>query len=261
VAIVFVFLISFIFLVNIKSKKTTSPKETPSFQVILNQAKEYEEKSDLTSAKALYQKLINEFPNSEQIANWQKKLEEINMKLLFSPKVTAGSILYEIKPGDTLYKIAKEFNTTIELIMRMNNLKDERVYPGKKIKVYTQPFSIIIDKSENTLILKSNEEVFKTYIVSTGENNSTPTGNFKIVNKIKNPTWYKTGAVVPPASPENILGTRWLGLNIRGYGIHGTNDPKELGKSVTQGCIRMSNPDVEELYMIVPLGTEVTIVD
>ncbi|MDD2679723.1 MAG: L,D-transpeptidase, partial [Candidatus Omnitrophica bacterium] len=105
------------------------------------------------------------------------------------------------------------------------------------------------------------EEIIKTYIVSTGKDNSTPVGNFKITSKLINPVWFKTGAVVPAGSPENILGTRWMGLNMPSYGIHGTTDPQSLGKPVTQGCVRMANSDVEELYAIIPIGTEVTIVD
>jgi lipoprotein-anchoring transpeptidase ErfK/SrfK len=52
-----------------------------------------------------------------------------------------------------------------------------------------------------------------------------------------------------------------MGFNLAGYGIHGTVEPQNLGKQVTQGCVRMSNPQVEELYAIVPQGTEVTIID
>jgi lipoprotein-anchoring transpeptidase ErfK/SrfK len=123
------------------------------------------------------------------------------------------------------------------------------------------PFSILVDKSQNILILKSNEEVIKTYIVSTGANNSTPTGTFKIINKIPHPTWFKAGAVVPAGTPDNILGTRWLGFDLPGYGIHGTTEPQSLGQQVTQGCVRMANLEVEELYTIIPVGTEVTIID
>ncbi|MGE5197528.1 MAG: L,D-transpeptidase, partial [Deltaproteobacteria bacterium] len=84
---------------------------------------------------------------------------------------------------------------------------------------------------------------------------------FKIINKLANPTWFKAGAIVPADSPENVLGTRWLGFDLAGYGIHGTKDPQSLGKQVTQGCVRLSNSEVEELYTIVPEGTEVTIID
>jgi lipoprotein-anchoring transpeptidase ErfK/SrfK len=232
-----------------------------SISSLVAQAKDFEVKGNLTAAKSIYQRLINEFPNSNDVMNWQKKAEEINIRMLFSPVLIPKSRLYGIKPGDTLDGIAKEFKTTTELIMRSNNLADATILPGRKIKIWTAPFNIVVDKSQNTLLLKSDEEIIKTYIVSTGINNSTPTGNFKIVNKLANPTWFKAGAVVPPNSSDNILGSRWLGFNLPGYGIHGTTDPQNLGKQITQGCIRMSNADIEEFYTIIPVGTEVSIVN
>jgi lipoprotein-anchoring transpeptidase ErfK/SrfK len=218
-------------------------------------------KGDLQSAKSFYQHLVTEFPNSNNVMNWQKMLEEINIKLLFSPVLTPKSVLYEIKPGDTLIKISKEFKTTPELIAKSNDIKDNKILPGRKIKVWTAPFSILVYKSQNILILKSGEEIIKTYIISTGLNNCTPVGTFKIVNKLPNPTWFKAGAVVDSSSPDNVLGTRWMGFDLPGYGIHGTIDPGNLGKQVTQGCVRMANPEVEELYTIVPVWTEVVIVN
>ncbi|MFY9402574.1 MAG: L,D-transpeptidase family protein [Candidatus Omnitrophota bacterium] len=235
--------------------------ESPSVSAILVKAKEAESKGDFLGAKQEYQKLISDFPNSQEVMNWIRKAEELNIKMLFSSKVDSKSILYEIKPGDTLSKIAREFNTTIDLLKKSNSLKDDKIIPGRKIKVWVKPFSILVYKSQNILILKSDTEIIKTYIVSTGKDNSTPVGVFKITSKLINPTWFKAGAVVPPESPENILGTRWMGISIPSYGIHGTTEPETLGQQVTQGCVRMSNPEVEELYTIVPIGTEVTIVD
>ena len=220
-----------------------------------------ENKQDLNQAKLLYQQLVAEHSGSSEIMTWQKKLEDLNIKLLFSPTLTRKSTIYEVKPGDTLTKIANEFKTTIELIQKANGIKDDKIMPGQKVKVWMSPFTIYVDKSQNTLILKSDEEVIKTYAVATGKDNSTPVGKFKIVNKLVNPTWFKAGAVVAPDSPENILGSRWIGINVVGYGIHGTTDPQSVGKQVTQGCVRMVNSDVEELYAIVPVGTEVIIED
>jgi lipoprotein-anchoring transpeptidase ErfK/SrfK len=233
----------------------------PSPQALVNQAKEFSAKGDLLAAKNAYLKLINDFTDSQEVANWQKKSEELNIKLLFSPVVTPKAVLYEIAPGDTLTKIARKFKTTTELIKKSNNLQDA-IMPGRKIKVWNAPFSILVDKSNNTLILKSEEEVLKTYVVSSGKDNCTPVGNFKITNKLLNPTWFKKGDnVISSTDPKNALGSRWLGIDSPGYGIHGTIEPQNLGKQATEGCIRMSNPDVEELYIIVPVGTEVTIVD
>ncbi len=122
-------------------------------------------------------------------------------------------------------------------------------------------FSIVIDKSQNELLLTEDNNFVRTYRVATGKDNSTPIGSFKIVSKLTNPVWYTQGAVVPPNSPENVLGTRWMGIDKKGYGIHGTTQPDAIGQQVTAGCVRMVNSDVEELYSIVPVGTDVTIVD
>jgi lipoprotein-anchoring transpeptidase ErfK/SrfK len=254
IAVAVVVLVAFL-LLNLK--RSNMPAKPEGERI----AQDLQAKGNILEAKNIYQKLINEYPNSAEIINWQKKVEDLNIKLLFSPTITPKSIAYEIKPGDTLTKIAQEFKTTTDLIMKDNSLSDDKILPGRKIKVWTAPFSMVVDKSQNSLILKTNEEIIKTYTVSTGINNSTPIGNFKITNKLINPTWFKAGAVVPPGSPENILGSRWLGFNLPGYGIHGTSDPQSLGKQVTQGCVRMSNSDVEELYTIIPIGTEVTIID
>jgi lipoprotein-anchoring transpeptidase ErfK/SrfK len=76
------------------------------------------------------------------------------------------------------------------------------------------------------------------------------------------PTWYAPGGkIIPPGDPRNILGSRWLGLDKPGYGIHGTTEPSSIGRSVTAGCVRMLNKDVEELFVILPVGTEVAILD
>ena len=233
----------------------------PSAHNLLNQARQMEAKGDLLEAKSIYQKLVNDFTESPEVALWQKKAEDINIKLLFSAAITPKSIIYQIKSGDTLNKIAREHKTTTELIMKSNNISDSLITPGRKIKIWNAPFSILVDKSQNIMLLKSDEEVMKTYIVSTGKDNCTPVGVFKIVNKLVDPTWFRAGAVVPAGSSENVLGTRWMGFDLAGYGIHGTTEPKDLGKQVTQGCVRLSNSDVEELYNIIPTGTEVTVVE
>ena len=234
-----------------------------SEQNILADIPALEQKADIIRLKAVYQKLISDFPNSKDAGAWQKKLDEINLKLIFSSAVVPGlSQEYVVQPQDTLTKIAKQFNATVELIKKSNGLASDNIRPGKKLKVWTARFTVFVDKSQNILTLKCNDEIIKTYNVATGTNNSTPVGTFKIGNKLVNPVWYKEGAVVPAGSPENILGTRWLGFDdLPSYGIHGTTEPQSIGKQSTAGCVRMINAEVEELYSLLPIGTEVTVVD
>ena len=209
----------------------------------------------------MYRMLLERFPDSPLLNQAQVKLGNLNVALLFSPIVTDRDDVHQVKSGDTLGRIASTNHTTVEVIRRANGLKGDVIRAEQRLKVPKGTFSIVVDKSQNQLLLTENNEFVKLYDVSTGKDNSTPVGTFKITNRIPNPTWYGQGAVVPPDSPENVLGTRWLGISQKGYGIHGTVEPDAIGKQVTAGCVRMTNADVEELFDIVPVGTEVTIVD
>jgi lipoprotein-anchoring transpeptidase ErfK/SrfK len=215
----------------------------------------------LLEARTLYAKMLEQFPQASVAMMAQERLGRVNMDLLFSPIVAEQDQLHEVKPGDSLAKIAKIFGTTVELLKRSNRLKSDTIHPGQKLKVHAGTFRVVVDKSQNTLSLLSNDTLFKVYPVSTGANNSTPAGVFTIVNKLEHPVWYKAGAVVPANSPENILGTRWMGWSKEGFGIHGTQEPQAIGQQVTAGCVRMLNPDVEELYAVVPQGAQVTVLD
>lgn len=240
---------------------TESPNSPSADEAWIGIGDIYKKQGRIQESHDAYQKAVSGYPDSSSISQAQERLWDTNIKLLFSPLITPGSKSYEVKPGDTLIGIANNFNTNVDLIMKSNNLKTSLIMPKKKLKVSTAKYSIIIDKSQNSLTLKSDEEVLKVYKVSTGSNNSTPTGTFKVVNKLTDPVWYKVGAIVPSQSPDNLLGSRWLGLSKKGYGIHGTRTPDSIGQAVTQGCVRLTNPDVEELFTIVPVGTEVIIVD
>lgn len=221
----------------------------------------YEAQQQWVEARAMYQTLLERFPESPLLPHTHTQLGQVNIALLFSPVVTELDALHEVKPGDTLGKIASANGTTVEFLKKANGLKSDIIQPRQKLKVPRGRFSIVVDKSQNQLLLTENNRFIKSYTVATGKDDSTPVGTFKIVTKVPNPVWYKQDAVVPPDSPENILGTRWMGIDKQGYGIHGSTDPTSIGQHATAGCVRMVNGDVEELFSIVPIGTEVTIVD
>lgn len=256
--VIFVFIFSFLYFLTKRGEK--QQPEIPT-QTLIKEAETTFAEGDFFKAKKIFKQVLESLDDPQEIEEIKKRIEDINLKMLFSPLIDNCSTEYIVKPKDTLIKIAKKFGTTVALIKRANGLQSDIIRPKQKLKVNTCQFAIVIDKSQNLLFLKRDEEIVKTYIVATGRDNSTPKGTFKIVNKLKDPTWFKTGAVIPPDSPENILGSRWLGFDIKGYGIHGTTEPDNLGKQITMGCIRMRNKDVEELYDIVPIGTKVVIVD
>lgn len=179
--------------------------------------------------------------------------------------VSEQSKEHAVEPGDSLAKIARQYGTTVDLLKQLNHLQGDLIRVGEKLKVPPGKFDVVVTKADNKLQLRLDGKQVKTYAVSTGKDDSTPTGDFTIVTRLTNPVWYKTGAVIPPGSADNILGTRWLGISSKehpkGFGIHGTVEPDKIGQAVTAGCVRMRNEDVEEIYALLPEGTAVKIVE
>ncbi len=239
----------------------TYPDSPWTAEALLKLGEVNETQQHWSDARIAYKLLLDRFAGSGSAAQAQAKLGTVNVQLLFSPVLTEQDLPHEVKPGDSLGRIADAHHTTVELLKRANGLRSDVIHPQQHLKVPNARFAIVVDKSDNQLLLTADNQFFKLYPVATGKDNSTPVGTFKVINKIAKPVWYRQGAVVPPDSPENILGTRWLGFDKKGYGIHGSVDDSAIGQQITAGCVRMHNPDVEELFAIVPTGTEVTIVD
>lgn len=138
-------------------------------------------------------------------------------------------------------------------LLGMTNLNDSR---------------ILINIPSRTLELWKNNRIVKTYPVGVGRSVfPTPTGNFKVISKIKNPGWenpYKpAGEVRIRPGRGNPLGTRWIGFykdkRNSEYGMHGTNNPSSVGKFCSHGCVRMHIKQAEDLFNRINFGTPVKV--
>jgi L,D-transpeptidase ErfK/SrfK len=113
---------------------------------------------------------------------------------------------------------------------------------------------VVVSIPDRKLALIENDQIVRIYPVAVGAAVSpSPVGTFSIVNRVSNPTYYKTGKVVGPGS-ANPVGTRWIGLSAKGYGIHGTDAPASIGFAKSHGCIRLRNRDIEQLFELVRAG-------
>jgi len=119
--------------------------------------------------------------------------------------------------------------------------------------------TVLISIPDRKLAVIDNGEVLATFHIAVGADVSpSPTGDFEIVSRLSNPTYYHPGKVIP-GGKDNPLGTRWLGLSLKGYGIHGTNMPHSIGRAASHGCIRLRNRDAERLFELVQVGDAVQI--
>jgi hypothetical protein len=129
------------------------------------------------------------------------------------------------------------------------------------------PSYLTLDRGSFTLRLFRDLELTKTYTVAVGQEGlETPEGTYAIEAMEEEPTWYVpesdwagdlAGQVIPPG-PSNPIKARWMAI-FEGAGIHGTEETASLGSAASHGCVRMSIPDVEELYDEVEVGTPIFI--
>jgi L,D-transpeptidase ErfK/SrfK len=192
---------------------------------------------------------------------------------------------YIVQKGETLLDIARAYSFGLDELKAINPEVDPWIPPvGQKIILPTQwilPISIdkgmVINIPEMRLYYFFNTgtdhdflRLVKTFSIGLGEDDwETPTGQYKIVRKEKDPTWHipesiwkegrYTKRIVPPG-PDNPLGKYRFVLSLPSYGIHGTNWPWAVGRKFTHGCVRLYPEDIERLYYMVPPGTPVEIV-
>jgi len=141
-----------------------------------------------------------------------------------------------------------------------NGPATQQPVPDAKVQPVATKRVIVVSLEDHKLALVEDGKVKKIYNVAVGKPSTpSPAGTFTIARRVMNPTYSHDGRVVPPG-PNNPVGTRWMGLSIPGYGIHGTNVPSSIGKAASHGCIRMAKKDLEELYPMVEVGDTVELI-
>lgn len=232
---------------------TVSPGE-------LSTARRLADEGKLLEAREACWRILDSQADETVLAATRKLISEVNTQLVFSPHDMPEKTLYVVQAGDSLDRIARKHGTSVELLQKSNDIRGSLIHPGDRLRVLNGDFSVVINKTKNYLYVYLNNKFFKAYRVGTGEFGKTPVGDFKITDKIVHPPWWRPdGKQIPYGDPANLLGTHWLSLNVRGYGIHGTWEPDTIGRQSSAGCVRLLNEDIEELYALLPVGTAVTI--
>ncbi|MDD4872668.1 MAG: L,D-transpeptidase family protein [Kiritimatiellae bacterium] len=229
-----------------------------------------EDGKSFVNARKKYLELLKKTVDSKVREEIEHRLGKINIDLILTPTAMPEKQEYVVRAGDSLEKIAKKYGTTVDLIHKSNLLSSHVIKAGDRLMVLAGKFAIKVSKARNDMCVTLNDEFFCRYGVGTGKFGKTPVGVFVVNDKIKEPVWWRPdGREIPFGDPENILGTRWMSIkasgadtpDVKGYGIHGTWDETSIGKAESAGCIRMKNSEVEQLFVMVPVGTVVTITE
>ncbi len=196
--------------------------------------------------------------------------DELADSLSRLPPVFGQPQLYQRNGKEDIYRIARRFGVSASAIHNANtgDLKqgDELlVIPTEHIVPARITDGIAINLTERGLYLYRDGSPIHYFPVAIGMQGwETPTGEFTIANKARNPTWFPPSWAVQeepvPPGPENPLGDRWMGLSAKGYGLHATNRPSTVGRYASHGCMRMYPEQARQLFDLVKVGTPVTIV-
>ena len=197
-------------------------------------------------------------------------------------EVAGGELKYEVTRKVTLPRVALEHGVQWRVLARENEIdKPYRLAPGMAIEInntHIVPTELangfVINLPELLLYHFKDGKYLRRYALAVGKRSwPTPTGNYHIRNKTKNPTWTVPASIqaemeamgqtvlekVPPG-PKNPLGDYWMGTSAPGVGIHATNRPWSVGHSVSHGCIRMLPDEIETLFPQVEVGLPVKII-
>ena len=245
-----------------KTAAPATPAPAQANREPLEKALALRDAGKLAEAREALRDLLTHTNDAQLASDVQKALGDVNMQLLLTPTPAPEKVDYVVQSGDSLGRIARQYNTTIAVIQKANGLHESIIIqPSQRLRVTPTKLAVTVSKSQNTLLVSDDGKFFKLYRCGTGQYSTTPVGTFKITDRIANPPWWKDGQTIPFGDKANVLGKYWLALDIPHYGIHGTWEPETIGHQSSQGCIRLINEDVEELFIILPPGTPVQVTE
>ena len=217
--------------------------------------------------------------NNTQRTIIKERLSKLAGEWLFSRSIFPQDNLcsrYKVEPGNLLSSIAREYKVPWEALMEVNRIsRPELLKAGETIKVIRGPFHVRVYRSTFTMDLYLQETFVRSFHVGIGmPGRETPKGLWRVKpgGKMISPKWTDpdTHKTYTAKDPDYPLGSRWIALegvsgeakDRRGFAIHGTKKPEEIGTAGSRGCIRLYNGDVILVYKLLTPGlSRVEVVD
>jgi L,D-transpeptidase ErfK/SrfK len=176
-----------------------------------------------------------------------------------------------VKRGESLFEFARRHNVSLTALRRANRLKSNSAKAGTRLILPTLHIlprapqeGVVLNIPERALYLFSAGKLLARYPVAIGQSTwQTALGEFKVRNKIKDPSWKPTREMVEregvspdevPPGPRNPLGDRWMGWSAPGFGFHSTLNPRSIGTAASHGCVRLYPEGARKLFESIQVG-------
>ena len=174
---------------------------------------------------------------------------------------------YVVQQGDSLERVAQQYNVPPELLAKINGIRDHReVQPGRQLKVVRGPFNSVVDLTKREMLLVLGGRYAGRFVIGVGRERANVEGRYEVKRKMPNPPYFGPDRTIEPGSPDNPLGTHFISLAKQldneiaaPFGIHGTNDAASLQREDPRGYIRLAPEHVADAYDILSEHSEVII--
>jgi len=190
-------------------------------------------------------------------------------------QVVGTDQIHTVAPGEDLYTVSHGYGLGLDHVAFANKIPMKlALTPGQQLTIPLRRIlpknppanGMVLNVPERGIFLFRGGSFSKFYPVAIGRPDfKTPRGQYRVIEKVKNPTWYPpswagelAGKPIGPGK-TNPLGDRWIGLSATRVGIHGTQSPYSIGDAVSHGCLRMYPEMVRELFDLVSVGTPIRI--
>jgi lipoprotein-anchoring transpeptidase ErfK/SrfK len=174
--------------------------------------------------------------------------------------------------------LSEKFHMDIELLKALNpgigfeKAGEEIIVANVRTEVQGRVNRIEVHKSERLVLAFSDDELVAAYPATIGsEANPSPSGTMEVKGVARRPDYsydpeehdgkHGDQPLLLPPGPNGPVGSIWIELTKETYGIHGTPEPKLIGRSASAGCVRLTNWDAEELGELVKPGTKVAFLE
>jgi lipoprotein-anchoring transpeptidase ErfK/SrfK len=166
---------------------------------------------------------------------------------------------YEVKPGETLEQISQQHQLPWQLLAKINGIDDPAsIRPGQTLKVVRGPFNAVVDAARYRLTLFLAGRYAGRFPIGLGRDVPVTEGDFEVQGVVANPIYHGRDMVVQANDPGNPYGRVWIDLGSQ-LGIHGTNDPQQVGANNGRGCILLKPGDISHVQDILTVGSRVMI--
>ena len=243
---------------------STVQKQSADVKRLLEQIAACETADDLVAERQIFRQLLIRKEAEEIRAFVERKIGEINTTLLFSDRPMPEKVKHRIESGDLIAKLTKKYGNTQDYLLKANGIeKPELLRVGREIWVMKNPvFELTVFKKGGSAVLTLNGLFFKRYPISVGKASDSPNGTYAVRSRAKKPVHTNT------EQDNSTQDVSWISLaateetpDVSGFGLHGTWNEAALGRQVDAGRIRFSNTDIEELYILLPVGSLVNVTE